>query len=77
MKNLEKRYYQEQMSAKGKMQQVFEKIVKNQMVLRKHDKVRKDPQERQKLDRIDDELGHNSSLKQVDIHSHEHERATN
>lgn len=51
--------------------------VKEQATLRKHDKVRRDPVERSKLERIQQELGDDAALCRVDISSCEHERATN
>ena len=45
--------------------------------MRKHDKVRRDPVERNKLERIASELGRDNQLCRVDISSSDHERALN
>lgn len=77
LKTLEARYYNPDMSAKSKLQRAISNKVKETASLRKHDKVRRDPTEKSKLDRIASELGRDNSLCKVDISSSEHERATN
>lgn len=62
MKNLERRYYQPVMSTKGRLQSLLQAKVIETATLRKHDKVRRDVGEKEKLDRIAKELDSSEQL---------------
>lgn len=56
---LDKRYFKPELSAKNKISFIFAKKIKDQLFVKKHDRIRRDPVEKSKLDCIEKALATN------------------
>ena len=73
---LDNRYYKPKVSAKNRLALILSSKVSDLSATRKHDRVRRDPAERQKLEYLEHELSQSPRLRTVDNETEHFEQTT-
>lgn len=75
-KTLDDRYYKPKISAKNRIGEIFARKVLDAIKVSKHERVRRNPQEKAKLDYLDSELKTSPRLKDVEQETDHFEKTT-
>ena len=72
-KTIDERYYKPKVSAKNMIGEIFARKVLEQMSISKHERVRRNPKEKAKIDYVDSELRTSPRLKEVEMETEQFE----